>query len=77
MGTSESWIDLKGDKLYLHTENDGPRVLRHGLESRDELLTGLDDPVFSRKPRFLEEACRQLTEAGFIVDLDKKTYRTA
>jgi hypothetical protein len=35
--TSEQWITIHDDgSLFLHTENEGPRILRHGVEARDE-----------------------------------------
>ena len=37
MGATETW--LCNVKVTIHTENDGPRVLRHGLEPIDEEVT--------------------------------------
>jgi hypothetical protein len=54
MGSSEAWIYLNAaGKLILHVENDGPRVLRHGLESSDTEAT-LEE--LRQYPRLYEKA---------------------
>jgi hypothetical protein len=64
MGTTESWVFLKDRQLILHTENDGPRVLRHGMEASDEPITleELRQPPLCQFPRLYEEASRLLTQ---------------
>jgi hypothetical protein len=54
--TSEEWLVVYADgrivllvvyadgRIVLHTENNGPRILRHGVEPHDESIT-LEDVV--------------------------------
>jgi len=38
--TSESWLVIYQDgRIEYHQENNGPRILRHGCEPVDELIT--------------------------------------
>ena len=55
------WIYLKDNKIILHTENDGPTVLRKGLESEDKEVT----LEFLNKyyPRLYEETVNLLSKA--------------
>mgnify|MGYP003631979519 CR=1 FL=1 len=32
----ERWYFIRNGELWKHTENDGPRFLRHGAEEREE-----------------------------------------
>jgi hypothetical protein len=42
-GAYETWLVVYADgRIQEHTENNGPRILRHGCEPHDEFIT-LDD----------------------------------
>ncbi len=55
MGVVEQWVIIEPDgKLTLHTETDGPSVLRHGIEKWDEPITW--DELQRRHPRLYQAA---------------------
>jgi hypothetical protein len=57
--TRESWIEINPDgAIIYHSENDGARCLRRGLEARDETLTF--EQVTNR---FTEEVVKHIKEA--------------
>jgi hypothetical protein len=39
MGAFEYWLFRRDGRLYLHTETDGPRILRHGIERWEREIT--------------------------------------
>jgi hypothetical protein len=39
-GSEQSWFDVYADgRIQYHTENDGPRFMRHGLEAEDTWIS--------------------------------------
>jgi hypothetical protein len=42
MGTTESWIENRDGVFYYVIENDGPRVLRHGLERKSREVVAVE-----------------------------------
>jgi len=69
MGATETWIH--NVRVTIHTENEGPRVLRRGLEPVDEEAT-LEEAVRSfggeyvqrQLLRRLEEAVSKVEQSG-------------
>jgi hypothetical protein len=69
MGSTETWLHKV--KVTIHTENDGYRVLRRGLESRDEEVT-LEEAVRSFGGEYVrrellhcvESAIRKVKDTG-------------
>jgi hypothetical protein len=56
---TESWYFVKDDMLYRHTENDGWRAMRHGIESRNEEIMSVEQAK-TRCPDILREAMNNI-----------------
>lgn len=52
MSTTESWAFIKDGRIFWHIENDGPAVVRRGLEAEDREI-GLGE-LAARYPREFE-----------------------
>ena len=56
---TESWYFVKDDMLYRHTENDGWRAMRHGIESHNEEIMSVEQAK-TRCPDILREAINNI-----------------
>jgi hypothetical protein len=63
MGCVESWVYRRADGAVVwHVENDGPRVLRHGTQAAEEVVTSANVEMLKSYPRDYEDAKRLLAD---------------